>query len=328
MNNEAAIDEDLNGDPFLELLTEALRAGPGTAKWNQAVEQINGGKIDGDGEYAMLIKARENLASGKAYREIRPGAQFTRKLLTRIDADAAAAAQRHGKSPVSASFVSYIGAGLVVGALAMVFFWLTRSNEPGGTEDLSNLFFGTTLISANLDGPLPPGWRLFGPLTVDPAKGLLPSPAGPSASYTGGGIVNVSGLSGNDPFAVEATFEFHHVSDELVPQLFVTDQPDFSSDQATSPHELVWLVREGNAQVALPDHQLMTNTQKIGDGQTVSVRIVVGSVNAVVISDGKVIWSGVSQLSDKPRYVGIRMLRRKDDKRNVVTAKALRVVEK
>jgi hypothetical protein len=322
--SDPAMDEKIESDPFLQLLTDALRAGPGSPEWHQAVARVNNGEPGSENEYALLVQARENLASGKAYRQVRAGAGFTRKMLANIVADEAA----RKKSPVSASFISYIGAGLVVGALAIFLHYITQGGGPGSTEDLSSLFFGSTVISANLDSPLSPAWRLIGPLPVDPTKGLAPRRSASSTDYAGGGIVNTVGITAAEPFAVEATFQFQHVSDEVVPQLFVTDDPEFSSDRGISPHELVWLVRGQQAQVALPDGQLTSVSKKVVDGESISVRIVVGATNAVVTYNGNVLWSGPSQLADKPRYVGVRLLCRKDERRSLVTVRQLRVLAK
>jgi len=71
-------------DPFFTLLTDALRAGPGSPEWRDAVAQlkVNGEPVD---EHRLLIEAREALESGRDYRSIRAGAGFTRKLLTNLD---------------------------------------------------------------------------------------------------------------------------------------------------------------------------------------------------------------------------------------------------
>ncbi len=118
------------------------------------------------------------------------------------------------------------------------------------------------------------------------------------------------------------------MSDEVVPQLFVTDDPQFNNDRATSPHELVWLVRNQSAQVALPDGQLTSASKKVVDGQSIAVRIVVGASNVVITCDGNVLWRGASQLASKPRYVGVRLLCRKDEKRSIVSVSELRVLTK
>jgi hypothetical protein len=322
-----AMEEDLQIDPFLQLLTDALRAGPGSPEWHEAVQRVSAGETGPDNEYAILVQARENLASGKSYREVRAGVGFTRKVLADIDKDVAASVNR--KSPISASWISYLGAGLMVATVAVIISFLVRDGGPAPTEDLSSMVFGSTLASVTFDGPLPSSWRLIGPLPVDPAKGLAPTLARSSPEYVGGGIVSTRGISPTEPFAVEASFQFQHVSDQVVPQLFVTDDPNFSSDKATSPHELVWMVKGGLAQIWLPDGQLTTGGKKINDGDLVSVRIVVGQRDTAVMCNGRILWSGPSQLADnKPRYVGVRLLCRKDEKRSMVTVKELRELVK
>ena len=108
------MEDKIELDPFFQLLTDALRAGPGSPEWHQAVSRVKAGETGQDDEYALLVQARENLATGKEYRQVQAGAGFTRKLLSNIEADAAA----KKKSPLSASLISYIGAGLVIGGLA------------------------------------------------------------------------------------------------------------------------------------------------------------------------------------------------------------------
>lgn len=319
---ESAMEERLQDDPFLQLLTDALRAGPGSPEWHQAVARVKAGETGPDDEYALLVQARENLASGKSYREARAGAGFTRNVLASIERDAAAAAA--GKSPISASLISYLGAGLMVGALGVIIFWVLSRNAPPESEDLSNLFFSRTVASVTFNAPLPPGWRLTGKVDLDPTKGLQPTMPGSSADFVGGAVISTVGMSPKEQFAVEAAFVFQQISPEVVPQLFVTDDPNLVSDKATSQRELVWMAQAGQPQIWTPDLQSTIVKTAISPGKTVSVRIVVGATNAVVMSDGAILWSGPNQLSaDKPRYVGVRLLCRKTGKASVVTVKDL-----
>src|SRR5882757_6124178 len=82
-----------DSDQFLKLLTEALRAGPGSPQWHEAVNQLKHSTVADADEYRMLINAREHLESGRDYRSIRAGPGFTRKLMSAIDEEAAAASQ-------------------------------------------------------------------------------------------------------------------------------------------------------------------------------------------------------------------------------------------
>src|SRR5213082_2776894 len=76
----------------LELLTEALRAGPGTPQWREAVALLEA--VPGADEFKLLYAARERLASGRQYREIRAGAGFTSKVFDALDQEQGAAAPR------------------------------------------------------------------------------------------------------------------------------------------------------------------------------------------------------------------------------------------
>src|SRR5438128_1152250 len=79
---------DLQSDQFMTLLTDALRSGPGSPEWHQAVRQLRTSSEQGAAaadEYAMLYAARERLEAGKEYRSIRPGPGFTRKVMASVD---------------------------------------------------------------------------------------------------------------------------------------------------------------------------------------------------------------------------------------------------
>src|SRR5581483_10043848 len=131
---------DIDADPFLKLLTEALRAGPGSPEWHQAVSRLRAGGERNADEYQLLITAREHLESGRSYREVRAGPEFTRKVLAGIDAES----QDGGRAGMpAANIVAIIGAGVVLAVLAVIGFWLLRGSETGPGEDLANLYFGT-----------------------------------------------------------------------------------------------------------------------------------------------------------------------------------------
>ena len=59
-------------DPLLVLLTEALRAGPGSPAWHQAISTLRADQPE-MAEYKMLLTAREHLESGRRYRSVRAG---------------------------------------------------------------------------------------------------------------------------------------------------------------------------------------------------------------------------------------------------------------
>src|SRR5580704_15943114 len=85
---------DFESDQFLKLLTDALRAGPGSPTWHTVVarlrqsEPASAAALDSEsGQWQALISVRENLESGKSYRSVRAGPGFRRRVMDRIDAE-------------------------------------------------------------------------------------------------------------------------------------------------------------------------------------------------------------------------------------------------
>jgi hypothetical protein len=62
---------DLESEQFMTLLTDALRAGPGSPEWHQAVGALRAsGGAKGADEMQMLVRAREDLESGRGLRRM------------------------------------------------------------------------------------------------------------------------------------------------------------------------------------------------------------------------------------------------------------------
>src|SRR5215204_5175060 len=111
----------IESDPFLTLLTHALRAGPGSPEWHQAVGKLRGEGADGSDEYKLLAAAREHLESGRDFRAVRAGPGFTSRLLTRIDGESAT---RSGVP--TANVIMIVSALAIVAALGAVALLLGR----------------------------------------------------------------------------------------------------------------------------------------------------------------------------------------------------------
>src|SRR4051812_29799408 len=188
---------DIDADPFLKLLTDALRAGPGSPDWHQAVQQLRAGGVQHADEIQMLIDARERLESGRAYREVRAGPEFTRKVMAGIDAEPA---NRRPAVP-AANLIAIGGALVVLIVLGLVGYWLLHA--PANTnEDLNNVYFATTVAEANFTESLPATWRSIGPMPLDPTAGLRAKPSAtlPTVGdYLGGAIVLANGIGPDQP---------------------------------------------------------------------------------------------------------------------------------
>src|SRR5438046_2493736 len=102
----------------LQLLTDALRADPGTPEWRAALATVPAlGAVD---EHKLLYAARERLASGRRYREVRAGPGFTRKVFESIDDESSAVS----KPLPSANIIAAISALAILGILAVVAFFI------------------------------------------------------------------------------------------------------------------------------------------------------------------------------------------------------------
>src|SRR5947208_662936 len=105
---------NMETDPFFTLLTDALRAGPGSPQWHDAVAALRQQGKDGSDEHRLLLEARENLESGREYRAVRAGPGFTRKLLGEIENETVGG-QRSGIP--TATIVAIVSGLLVIAIL-------------------------------------------------------------------------------------------------------------------------------------------------------------------------------------------------------------------
>ena len=303
----------------LELLTEALRAGPGTPQWRDALATLDvAPPPPGADEFKLLYAARERLASGRNYREVRAGAGFTRQVFDAIDQDAEGGSAP--KAVPSANLIAALSAAVILGILAVV-AWLV---VPGGGDEnaagnaggdaLAQTYFVNALASSRFEGEGDVGtdFTTFGPLEVEARSGLRPVLRALDAkAFRGGGVVFTRDMPADQACAVDATVRVVKPGDDIVVQVFVADDRDFSHESATAAHELVWQVRGPDTSVYLPDGKVAASGAKVrpSGGQSLDVRIGVKDAAASVEMNGRRVWSGASQLDPgKPRVVGVRFL--------------------
>jgi hypothetical protein len=313
---------DVETDPLMTLLTEALRAGPQSAAWRDAVEQLRTtGGTQAD-EYQLLLNARESLESGKHYRAVHAGPGFTRKINEGLEKQ-----ERHAASGIpTATIVAVLGAAAIVAAI--IWFGLHLSShgqvERGKVDDLANTYFPTELLSAKFDDALPPGWRQIGQLPLKFARGMQPDE---SQSPVGGGIVAPVPLAPDEPFAVEAVLKLNHTSDSLAAQVFVSTSGDFSDDRATSSHELLWSLRGKTQQVVLDGRVLPISAAPIKD-DTPHVRLVMSGDLAILECDGQRLWAGPHGLGTAQRWAGVRFIRSAPGGTSGVIFRSLRILKR
>src|SRR5215218_3674787 len=138
---------DFESDQFLQLLTDALRAGPGSPEWHEAVEVLRTNGSGEHDEHRLLIAARENLEKGKEYRSVRAGPGFARKLNEALDSETT-----KPKHPPTTGVVALVSAGLILIAAAVVLYLLFPGGAPTASiEELSNTYFVDPILNASFN---------------------------------------------------------------------------------------------------------------------------------------------------------------------------------
>ncbi|HEV8378306.1 MAG TPA: hypothetical protein VGP99_05615 [Tepidisphaeraceae bacterium] len=308
-----------DSDQFLKLLTEALRAGPGSPQWHEAVNQLKNSSVADADEYRMLINAREHLESGRDYRSIRAGPGFARKVMTAIDEEAAAQAP----APPSASIIAIVAAAGIIAIVTIVaIIWYRGGPPQPSPTDLANIVFAQTTISTDFTQTqtIPPEWRTFGlaPVIASRSRGLgapqVKSGQNDDKDYRGGGIYAASGIAPTQTFAFEAAIRQYKASENVAVQIFITDTPDFDKNpKASSPHELVCYVLNGTISIAKPDGSIQGTGAKAKDLNHIQIKL--DKQYVLIENDGQTLYSGTHDLApDKARYAGVRFLVKPSDK--------------
>jgi translation initiation factor IF-1 len=295
-------------DPFLTLLTDALRAGPGSPEWHQAVSHLKmaGENVD---EYKLLIDAREALESGRDYRTVRAGPGFTRKLLNELDRPKAPGPGRFHLATLIASVAGIVILAIVGIAIYELYPRTPVDDSTRAVNELASTYFSKEVGSATFENGIPATWRTIGSLPLETAGGLKPaSTAAPAAGdYIGGGIVLSQPVPAVQPIALQATLRVTAASPEIIPQVFAANDPDFSSDRATSSQEVVWQL-QGDMQKVVVNGKMQRQARISSKTEMHLVRLLLKGDLVIVEVDGQR-WSGRNELGDKPRHLGVRFIR-------------------
>jgi hypothetical protein len=316
---------DFGSDEKLKLLTDALRAGPGSPEWRAAVAEFreNGSVED---EHSLLLRVREHLASGRSYRAVRAGPAFTRKVIEGIEAEEQAQA---GVTP-NANWIAAIAALVIVAVVAVVAFLVwPHGGENIGAPSLERTNFVVTAESVSFEDSIGADWQTFGNLTLMADHGLRPIVSGEGSGYRGGGVYWDRQLPADEPISVEATVTVQKGTGDAAVQLFVTDDLNFTGGAATTAHELVWLLKDQEAKVFLPDGSVQGQTVRLKDvKQTVDVRVALGKTDAVVEVNQQKLWAGPHQLDgSKARRIGFRFVVAGKDPGEKISLQSARVME-
>lgn len=305
---------EVEDNPMFVLLTDALRAGPGSPQWHDAVTRLREQGAQDTDEYKLLITARERLESGKEYRSVRPGPDFTRKVMENIENQPAP--RRPFPTAIVIGILCAAAIIVVIGAV----LWRTMSRTETGQEqqELQALNdnakqFLTTVAQNDFHAPIADPWHKIGMLDLDLTGGLHPSGvAAANAAQLGGGVVYNNPLPADQQFSLEATIHIPQMGTEATVQLFVAADKNFSNDKAIDGRELVWQLR-GNQEQVITNGNVQTGqlTAPVGGDET--IRLIVGRDVAIVEAIGadkksRDLWKGSNQLGTTARFAGIRFL--------------------
>ncbi|HEX2972606.1 MAG TPA: hypothetical protein VHP11_09750 [Tepidisphaeraceae bacterium] len=317
-------------DELLRLLTDALRAGPASPEWHEAVTRLRtAGSAESD-EYHLLMTARQRLESGREYRSVSAGPTFTRKVMESIE--------REAGRPLGMPSANIIAVFAIVGVLAVVVVvavLLSRSPAPKPTaQDLIATYFGTTAVSTDFSEGIPAQWRKFGvePVAVPFERYLRGGFSKESEKdYHGGGIVAVTPFAADQPFAVEATIRMAKPTGLVDLRVFVTEDPTFDQNrEATSPREFAVDLINGQFSVFTPDGTSAPQTMKL-DAERGSAYLLIKMDRefAVVEVDGKQLYAGAHGLSPaKSRWPAIRFLAKGSEQSlDDVTVQSVRILK-
>jgi hypothetical protein len=305
---------DFESDLQLVALTDALRAGPGSPEWRDAVARIRAQGGDQADEYLLLCTAREHLASGKSYREIHAGPSFSRKVMEAVEQEQSG---ERSKVAPTAGIVVFLSALLIVAVVGSIgyYLWHTSGAKAPPKQDLGQVLFVDTAFEAKLDES-PQGWTMAGTLPLRFENGLRPDNANVNADFAGGAILWSKLIPAEQATQLEVSVRLPSPESKLVAQVFVTDDRNLSAARGTSPHELTWTYGNGQAGVAVASGRLESASWKPAAKQDrAEVRIQFDAQSAAIDTAGQRLWSGEHGLDPaKPRYVGVRFLAPKGEK--------------
>jgi hypothetical protein len=184
--------------------------------------------------------------------------------------------------------------------------------------DLGQIYFTEEMVHVELDSPPGDWWRAFGPLPLvfaqDHPRGMRPGPLAGAGDYRGGGLIWTQPIAADQPVEMEVTFRLPQgeTSADTIAQVFISDELDLAGDRATTPHELVVLLRGRDASVILPGGRVAGQVSRVPEEQRdLVVRIMVNRTEAMIAAGEQRPYAGPHELSPaRPRHLGVRLLSR------------------
>lgn len=296
-------------DEFFVLLTDALRAGPGTEPWNKAVDQL--GVSSNADEARALLAVRQELESGRSYRSVRPGPMFTHRVMASVAGATAVGRLKWlrwvslkgiaGMVAASAVVAGAVG-GLVVeqrvitGQPPLPTSWSQKPQAPGGWSD------------ETFDIILPGDWVATGTLKLAAVHGLrLADEIRPGES---GGLVREIPFPAKTGIDIKVSTSYIDGAG-ITPEIFLTDDDDYAAPR----HEFVWTVEDSRPRVRQPSGREIVAGEPIPTkGQTTQLYVKINTDGPWIdigTSQGQTwpyLWTGLHHLDiNKPWHFGVRL---------------------
>ncbi|GIW76374.1 MAG: hypothetical protein KatS3mg104_1437 [Phycisphaerae bacterium] len=270
-------------DDLLKLLTEALRRGPGSPQWHEAIEKLRDQGIRDADEYRLLMTVRERLQSGQSYREVWAGPAFTRELMQRIREESILSS---GKSRILV-WVSVVCLVLLIGSSVTLVSLISRKPPPPSPGDyLSQQLFLTPVKAWNFETTFPEDLSVKGDLKLSAFQGLH-FPKGNRAGYAS--VLSEPVLDFNPSVCVELQIMYYPSDDGSVSVTLV------SGSEPTSVTGLTVALSPTGYVVTQGQETRLVSTPL--SKQLYTLRIKLSASMAVIEVNGQTIWTGEHQLS-------------------------------
>ncbi|HEY1683913.1 MAG TPA: hypothetical protein VGG19_04045 [Tepidisphaeraceae bacterium] len=278
-----------NDEQVLQIVSDALRDGPGSPAWQEATQLIDA--TDGQ-ELDALYRVRQRLESGKRWRQVRPGVGFTRKVMEAVDHQSDATVRSTGPATIIAILCGLLIV-IILAALVPMLFSPAKAPQQN-TTDFDNIYFSTPWLTSDFADSIGGEWNVTGNNPVAASHGLHAKL--PNRQDTQWAIVSAQSLNPDQFFSFTTRLDIP--TDGTIAQVFITDQKN----------QLAAVINATNVQIMLPGNQLETTLPRPTD-PALQVRWLIGPASAALEINNHRAWAGSNNLtSNQPRSIGIRFL--------------------
>lgn len=284
-------------DQMLKLLTEALRRGPASPQWHEALEQLrHSGAQDAD-DYRLLMTVRQRLESGQTYRQVRAGPGFTRDLFQKIAAVSESANNR-GRTAVC---IALICAAVLIGSIAIILQMMTNGQTPSvESSKLAQTLFVSSVRQWDFNSEMPEEVLISGALKLQVQDGLRAARQDATADAT---VTSPESLDLSTAVCVEAQVQFQPNQDVRI-EIGVAPENTLAAAGGVS----ILLQDKG---FVVTQGQTFTIDRSL-QSASYTVRIKLDASHAMIDVNGQPVWSGTHTV-ESPVNAFIRLY--KDGKR-------------